>query len=70
MKVVNMLATYNEKDNVGPMVEALEEIAKKCPKDEFVNVFVDSHSPDGTGEVVKEIGKKKRTFYCSKHLAV
>ena len=24
-----MLATYNEKDNVGPMVETLEKIAKK-----------------------------------------
>ncbi len=60
MKVVNMIATFNEKDNVGPMVETLEEIAKKCPKDEFINVFVDSHSPDGTGEVVKEIGKKNK----------
>lgn len=63
MRVVNMLATFNEKDNVGPMIETLEKIAKKCPDYEFVTLVVDSHSPDGTGEVVKEIAKKKKNVY-------
>jgi len=63
MRVVNLLATYNEKDNVGPMVETLEEIAKKVPKYELITVVVDSHSPDGTGEVVKQLAKTRENLY-------
>lgn len=70
MKIVNMLATFNEKDNVGPMIETLERIAKDLsagrqenPKYEFVNLVVDSHSPDGTGEVVKELAKKRKNLF-------
>ncbi len=68
MRVVNMLATYNEKDNVGPMVETLERIAKDLsegqnPKYEFVNLVVDSHSPDGTGDVVRELAKKRKNLF-------
>lgn len=63
MRVVNMIATYNEKENVGPMVEALEEIARKCPKYEFVNLIVDSHSPDGTGDLVREMAKKRKNLH-------
>lgn len=63
MRVVNMLATFNEKDNVGPMVETLEEIAKKCPDYEFINLVVDSHSPDGTGEVVNKLAKTRKNLF-------
>lgn len=58
LRVVNMLSTYNEKDNVGPMIETLERIAKQLPKYEFITLVVDSHSPDGTGEIVKHYSKK------------
>jgi len=63
MKVVNMLATYNEKDNVGPMVEKLEEIAQKRPDDEFITLVVDSHSPDGTGEIVKKLAEERKNLF-------
>lgn len=63
MRIVNMLATFNEKDNVGPMIETLEKISQKRPQDEFLTLVVDSHSPDGTGEIVKEIAKKKKDVY-------
>lgn len=63
MRVVIMLTTYKEKDNVAPMVEMLEEIAQKCPKHEFVNLFVDSHSPDGTGEEVKKLAKTRKNLF-------
>lgn len=63
MKVVNMLATFNEKDNVGPMVETLEKIAKQCPGYEFVTLVVDSHSPDGTGEVVRNLAKTRKNLF-------
>lgn len=63
MKVVNLITTYNEKENVGPMVEALDEIAKECPKYEFVTLIVDSHSPDGTGNLVREMAKKRKNLH-------
>ena len=63
MKVVNMLATFNEKDNVGPMVETLEKIARKRPDDEFITLVVDSHSPDGTGKVVQSLAKDKKNLF-------
>lgn len=63
IRVVNMISTYNEKENVGPMAETLEKIGKKLPNYEFITLFVDSHSPDGTGNLVKEIAKKIKGVY-------
>lgn len=63
MRVVNMLATYNEKDNVGPMVETLERIAKENPDYEFVNLVVDSHSPDGTSDIVRKLAKDRKNLF-------
>jgi len=63
MRIVNLISTYNEKDNVRPMVEVLEQIARKCPKDEFVTLVADSHSPDGTGQVVKDLAKTRKNLF-------
>lgn len=54
MKVVNIIATYNEKENIGDMLEALAKVAKDNPKYEFATLVADDNSPDGTGEIVKE----------------
>ena len=63
MRVVNLLSTYNEKENIGPMVDYLEKLEKKLLKHEFINLVVDSHSPDGTGEMVKEMAKTRRNLH-------
>ena len=63
MRVVNMLATYNEKDNVTPMIETLEKIGRELPQYEFVTLLVDSHSPDGTGEIVRKLAKEKKNLF-------
>jgi len=63
MKVVNLLTTYNEKENIEPMIEVLEEIAKKNKKYDFATLVVDSHSPDGTGELVKKLAKKRKNLF-------
>jgi len=63
MKVVNMLSTYNEKENVGPMIETLERIAKENPRYEFVTLVVDSHSPDGTGVIVRQLAKTRENLF-------
>ncbi|HUS60231.1 MAG TPA: glycosyltransferase [Nevskiaceae bacterium] len=63
MRVVNMLSTYNEKENIGPMIETLEKIGQKLPQYEFMTLVVDSHSPDGTGGIVKKMaGARKNLF--------
>ncbi|MFC1727713.1 glycosyltransferase [Patescibacteria group bacterium] len=63
IRVVHMLATYNEKDNIGPMIEYLEKMAKGLPRYEFVILVADSKSPDGTGEVVKKMAKTRKNLH-------
>ena len=48
-----VIPTYNERDNVGPMVETLARVAP------FADVlFVDDNSPDGTGQLIEELRQK------------
>ena len=58
MKVVYILPTYNEKDNIASMLEALLKIFKKNSQYQFQILVVDDNSPDGTGELVKQYIKK------------
>jgi len=53
MKVVVILPTYNEKENIGLMIDALEGIFKDIPHDMNILV-VDDNSPDGTADVVRQ----------------
>jgi len=62
MKVVVILPTYNEKDNIVPLIEALQEQFAKIPHDMNILV-VDDNSPDGTAETVRaECGKASNIF--------
>ena len=56
MKVVIIIPTYNEKENIGPLIEALGR--------EYFILIVDDNSPDGTAEVVK------KTMQLSDHVAM
>lgn len=58
MKVVNIIPTYNEKENIKVMLDALAQVAKENPKYKFVTLVADDSSPDGTGEIVKKYMKK------------
>jgi len=53
MKIVVILPTYNEKDNIGLIIHALQEQFRKIPHEMHILV-VDDNSPDGTGELVKK----------------
>ncbi|MFC1725247.1 polyprenol monophosphomannose synthase [candidate division KSB1 bacterium] len=58
MKALIIIPTYNEKENI---FRIAEEIFKKTENkvDEEINILiVDDGSPDGTGEIVKEMMKK------------
>ena len=49
---VVVIPTYNEKDNVRPLVQAVEQ---SCPQADLL--FVDDNSPDGTGELIDGIAR-------------
>ena len=54
MRVVVCLPTYNERDNLEPMVRALDDIVRRHELDARVLVIDDS-SPDGTGELADRL---------------
>jgi len=55
MKNVVVIPTYNERDNVQPLIERLFQLPVKL--DLF---FVDDASPDGTGDLLDELGRTDR----------
>ena len=52
MKTIVVIPTYDEKDNVGPMAEAVL-------KNDVELLFVDDNSPDGTGAVLDALAAKE-----------
>jgi dolichol-phosphate mannosyltransferase len=63
MRVVHLLSTYNEKENIGQMIDYLLTQAKSLPEYEYVILVADSHSPDGTGEIVKSYAEKNSKIH-------
>lgn len=58
MKVVIIIPTYNEVENIGRLIEALELASRKFSHHETALLVVDDNSPDRTGIVVKKLKKK------------
>jgi dolichol-phosphate mannosyltransferase len=54
VRVVVCLPTYNERENLEPMVRALDEVFRRHDLDARVLVIDDS-SPDGTGELADQL---------------
>lgn len=53
MKIAIVLPTYNERDNIVPLLHALQKEFLEIPHDMHILV-VDDNSPDGTGALVKK----------------
>lgn len=62
MKTVVIIPTYNERENIGPLINSLQQEFKKVPHDMNILV-VDDNSPDGTADIVKEESKKYKNVY-------
>ena len=63
MKVVVIIPTYNEKENVGRLIEILETDIFPQIKNHDMNILVaDDSSPDGTSDVVRELMKKYKNL--------
>jgi dolichol-phosphate mannosyltransferase len=64
MKAVVILPTYNEKGNIEKIIQVLEdEVFPKVKNYEMQILVADDRSPDGTGEIVKELMKKYKTLH-------
>lgn len=58
MKIVIVIPTYNEKDNVGATIDNLIKVFDKLPQKHQIEILViDDNSPDGTAEIVKQKAK-------------
>ncbi len=62
-KVVILLPTYNEKDNIEKFVKEVLIQEANCPGWKFEILIVDSHSPDGTGEIAKKLASKNSKIH-------
>lgn len=54
MKIVVVIPTYNESENIGRLCDALQQEFLKRPRHEFHILVVEGNSPDGTAQVVRE----------------
>lgn len=54
-KVVVMIPTYNERENIGPLIESLLKINTHL---DLIVLVVDDNSPDGTATIVQDIASK------------
>ncbi|NMB56441.1 glycosyltransferase family 2 protein [Candidatus Beckwithbacteria bacterium] len=64
-KTFIIIPTYNEKDNIGRLIEFIEEkVFPKIDKAKFAMhiLIVDDSSPDGTADLVKKLQKKYKNL--------
>ena len=59
MKAVVVIPTYDERENVGPMADA---VLAAVPDAELL--FVDDNSPDGTGDAIETLMKSESRIRC------
>ncbi len=62
-KVVILLPTYNEKENIAKFVERVAAEEKNSPGWKYEFLIVDSHSPDGTFQIAQELAKKDKNIH-------
>ncbi len=57
-KALIVIPTYNEKGNIKSLIEEVFSVTKNLEIWSIEILIVDSHSPDGTAKIIKEIQKK------------
>ena len=58
IKVIIVIPTYNEINNVGPTCLALNQVFRACAGYDMQVLFVDDNSPDGTSRRLAELSRK------------
>lgn len=65
MQLSVIVPTFNERDNVGPLIQRLETVLEGT---DWEVVFVDDDSPDGTASRVREVAQTNRRVRCLQRL--
>lgn len=61
-KVVLILPTYNERENVGTLISAIVDVFHKLTDYSLHILVVDDYSPDGTAELVQKLSRKNKNI--------
>ena len=59
-KTLLAIGTYNERENIAPIVEQVLSVTAREPLDVLI---VDDNSPDGTGDIADELSKKNNRVH-------
>jgi len=59
VKIIIIIPTYNERENIGALIEALERAVNRASTTILV---VDDNSPDGTADLVKKTRKQENNI--------
>jgi dolichol-phosphate mannosyltransferase len=54
MRIVIVIPTYNEAENIGRMIDVLEDVFSRDPGHDYNILVVEGNSPDGTADIVRE----------------
>lgn len=57
MKVVVIIPTYNERENIGRVLDVTSRALNRDKRNKYILLVVDDDSPDGTGKIVKKFMK-------------
>lgn len=64
-RVVVIVPTYNEKENIGRLITSLTKIGRKIKNHHLLTLIVDDNSPDGTGKIVTKLMAKDKSIFLS-----
>lgn len=63
MKIVIVVPTYNERENIGVLIAGLTEQSRRMPHHALHVLVVDDSSPDGTADAVRELQRGNRNLH-------
>lgn len=63
LKIIIILPTYNEVDNIKTLIKELQEIFSSLSKYDFSILVVDDNSPDRTADKVRKLQKKHKNIF-------
>jgi len=63
MNTVIVIPTYNEKENIAPLLEEIQKVLKKIEGFKMGVLVVDDNSPDGTADIVRSVMKKYKNIH-------
>lgn len=63
MKVIHIIPTFNEQENIGRMIDEINSIGKIYPQWKNEILIIDDYSPDGTAKVVYGYQKKHHNVH-------